>query len=150
MNQGKLTDVALLIMRIGLGLVLLYYGLQKMFGLFGGSGFAGTVSGMGKGNGIPPVLAILAICAEFFGSIGLIVGLLSRIASFGVMCTMAVAAFLGTQRPGMWQGLWSGDHAAPPAILYPFALFVFALGLTLLGPGAYSLDRKFFGRKGAK
>jgi putative oxidoreductase len=147
-NQGKLTDAALLIMRIGLGMVLLYYGLQKMFGLFGGAGFQGTLNGMQQRSGILPVFAILAICAEFFGSIGLIVGFLSRIASFGIMCTMAVATFVGAQRPGMWEGLWSGDRAAPPAILYPFALFVFALGMTMLGPGAYSLDRKFFGKKG--
>jgi putative oxidoreductase len=146
-NQGKLPDVALLIMRLGLGLILLYYGLQKMFGLFGGAGFQGTVSNMGSNFGIPPVFAILAICAEFFGSIGLIVGFLTRIASFGLMCTMAVATFQGMQRPGMWSGLWAGDRAAPAAILYPLALFVFALGITLLGPGAYSLDSKFFGRK---
>ena len=40
---------------------------------------------------IPAPFAFLAICAEFFGGLGLIVGLLSRIAAFGIMCNMLVA-----------------------------------------------------------
>jgi|GEM_PF-1985334 len=34
-------------------------------------------------------LALLAIAAEFLGSIGLFVGFLSRVAAFGIFCNMA-------------------------------------------------------------
>ena len=150
MNQSKLQDFALLIMRLGLGVVVLYYGSQKMLGAFGGSGFQGTVSYMRNAYGIPPVFAIMAICAEFFGSLGLILGLFTRLAAFGIMCTMAVATYQGIHKPGMGDALFTGDRTlnAAPTILYPAALCVFALGLMLLGAGSFSLDSKFFGKKG--
>ena len=42
-------------------------------------------------SGIPAVLALLAIVAEFLGPFGLVFGLLTRIAAFGIACVMGVA-----------------------------------------------------------
>ncbi len=56
-----------------------------MLGWFGGYGFHGTMGFFTQQMGIPAPLAFLAICAEFFGGLGLIVGLLSRIAAFGII-----------------------------------------------------------------
>jgi putative oxidoreductase len=55
------------------------HGAQKVLGWFGGHGFKGTMKYF-TGSGIPPVFALLAIAAEFLGSLGLAVGLLTRIA----------------------------------------------------------------------
>jgi len=41
----------------------------------------------------PRPLAFLAICAEFFGGMGLLVGLLGRVAAFGIATNMLVAIF---------------------------------------------------------
>jgi len=43
---------------------------------------------------IPAVVALLAICAEFFGGLGLIVGFLARIAAFGIAVNMLVAIWM--------------------------------------------------------
>jgi len=51
-----------------------------------------------QGLHIPAPLAFLAICAEFLGSMGLILGFLDRAAAFGIACNMmvAVAMAIGT------------------------------------------------------
>src|SRR5437899_10646752 len=82
---------ATLILRLVLGVVFFAHGAQKMLGWFGGPGFSGS---MGLFTGylhIPAPLAFLAIAAEFFGGLGLILGFLTRIAAFGIAMNMVVA-----------------------------------------------------------
>ena len=67
------------------------HGAQKALGLFGGYGFQGTMNWFTQQLHIPTVFAVLAIAAEFLGSLGLITGFLSRIAAFGVAVVMVVA-----------------------------------------------------------
>src|SRR5258707_7678542 len=77
-------DGATAILRLVLGVVFFAHGAQKMLGWFGGYGFSAT---MGLFTGvlhIPTPLAFLAIAAEFFGGLGLILGLLTRIARVGI------------------------------------------------------------------
>ena len=85
----------LAIARLALGVAIFPHGIQKTLGWFGGSGFHGTMAFFTQG-GIPTVFAFLAICAEFLGGLGLIVGFLSRVAAFGVMCVMLVAVVAST------------------------------------------------------
>ena len=84
-------DITLTIVRLTLGVVFFAHGAQKMLGWFGGYGFRGTMGFFTQQMHIPAPLAFLAICAEFFGGLGLILGLLSRIAAFGILCNMIVA-----------------------------------------------------------
>src|ERR1700682_5009160 len=79
------------ILRLVLGVVFFAHGAQKMLGWFGGPGFSGT---MGLFTGylhIPAPFAVLAIAAEFFGGLGLVLGFLTRIAAFGIAVNMMVA-----------------------------------------------------------
>lgn len=78
MSTGN--DVAFTILRIVLGVVFLAHGSQKMLGLFGGYGFHATM-GFFTHMGMPAAVAFLIICTEFFGGLGLIFGLLTRIAA---------------------------------------------------------------------
>jgi len=73
-------DWVLTIVRVVLGVVLFAHGAQKLLGWFGGQGFSVTVRTFRDQLGIPAPLACLAIAAEFFCGLGLIVGLLTRIA----------------------------------------------------------------------
>ncbi|MEL6925397.1 MAG: DoxX family protein, partial [Bacteroidota bacterium] len=73
------SNIGFSITRITLGLVLLPHGAQKMLGLFGGSGFTGTIEFFTQQMGLPFIIALSVILMEFFGSIALLVGLLSRV-----------------------------------------------------------------------
>ncbi len=57
-----------LILRFTLAVVIFPHGAQKVLGWFGGQGFKPTVQFF-TSAGIPPVLALLAIAAEFLGCV---------------------------------------------------------------------------------
>src|SRR5436853_4295103 len=87
-------DVALTMLRVVLGVIFFAHGAQKMLGWFGGYGFSGTMKAFTGMMHIPAPLAFLAIAAEFFGGIGLVVGFLTRIAALGIGVNMVVAALM--------------------------------------------------------
>src|SRR5690349_236668 len=103
-NRNK----ALAIIRLALGLVMFPHGAQKMLGWFGGGGFEATMASFER-MGIPAPFAFLAIAAEFFGSLGLILGFLARIAAFGVLCNMLVAVFKVHAANGFFMN-WTGKQ----------------------------------------
>src|SRR3974390_645191 len=76
-----------------LGVGLFAHGAQKMLGWFGGYGFTGTMGFFSQMMHIPAPLALLAICSEFFGGLGMLVGLLGRGAAFGITMNMLGAIF---------------------------------------------------------
>ena len=88
-------DFALTIVRLVMGCIFFAHGAQKMLGWFGGYGFSGTMGFFTHQMGVPAPFAFLAICAEFLGGLGLIVGFLGRIAAFGIICNMLVAVAMG-------------------------------------------------------
>ncbi len=145
---GKLlrteNDVAALVLRLGLGIVMFPHGAQKVFGWFGGYGLAGTWGYMTGQMHIPAVFAALAIIAEFAGSLGLIVGLLGRVAAFGLAVEMMVAAFVGGHVANGFFMNWSG-HQAGEGFEYHILVVVIALAVMIKGSGALSLDRMLSG-----
>src|SRR5436190_3293593 len=84
-------DWVLTIARMVLGAAFVVHGAQKLLGWFGGHGLDATIKNFRDQLKIPVPLAYLAIAAEFFGGIGLIVGLLTRVAALGIAITMVVA-----------------------------------------------------------
>ena len=128
----------LALMRLVLGVVFFAHGAQKMLGWFGGYGFSGTM-GYFTHSGIPAPLAFLAIAAEFFGGIGLVVGFLSRIAAFGIFVNMLVAVLTVHLPFGFFMN-WSGAQKGEG---FEFHLLAMALGIAILvaGGGAASIDR---------
>jgi putative oxidoreductase len=127
-----------LIARIALGLVMFPHGAQKMLGWFGGHGFSGTMGFFTAMMHIPPLFALLAILAEFAGSLGLIVGLFGRVAAFGIACVMTVAILTVHLTNGFFMN-WFGDQKGEG-----FEYHLLAIGLALVviiaGSGAASLD----------
>lgn len=131
-------DFTLTILRLVMGVVFLAHGAQKMLGWFGGYGFSGTMGFFTQQLGIPAIFAFLAICAEFFGGLGLIVGFLGRIAAFGILCNMAVAVLMIHRHVGFfmnWTGIQKGEG-------FEYHLLAIAIGLVILikGSGAFSID----------
>lgn len=131
-------DWGLTLLRLALGVVIFPHGIQKTLGWFGGAGFQGTMAFFTQG-GIPPVFAFLAICAEFLGGLGLIVGLLSRIAAFGVLCVMLVAVYRVHLPNGFFMN-WAGNQKGEGFEFHILAIGI-AIAIILRGAGAFSLDR---------
>jgi putative oxidoreductase len=132
-------DFTVTILRLLLGVVFFAHGAQKALGWFGGFGFAGTMGFFTQKMNIPAPFAVLAIAAEFLGSLGLLVGLLSRIAAFGIACNMFVAVYMVHRHFGFfanWYGAQKGEG-------YEFHILAVAIALVIMikGSGALSLDR---------
>jgi putative oxidoreductase len=128
------------ILRLVLGIVFFAHGAQKMLGWFGGYGFHGTMGFMTTGMHIPAAFAFLAIVAEFFGGLGLILGLLTRVAAFGIAVNMLVAIVTVHAQFGLFAN-WTGTQKGEG---FEFHLLVLAITAYLMirGGGAVSVDRQ--------
>ncbi|MGH7901212.1 MAG: DoxX family protein [Thermodesulfobacteriota bacterium] len=131
-------DFAIFIARLALGIVILPHGIQKLLGLFGGPGFSGTVNFFVQ-QGLPSIIAFLIIICESFGSLGLIIGFLSRLAGLGITLIMLGAIFLVHFPNGFfmnWFGAQKGEG-------FEFHILAIGLGLVVLikGAGKWSVDR---------
>ena len=126
-------DVALLLIRVVVGLLLAGHGAQKLFGWFGGYGLAGTggyFESLGYRPGRP--FAALGGLGEFGGGLLLAFGFLTplaAVAAVGVMINAIIAAHWG-------KGPWVTDQGWELPLTYA----VVALGLAFAGAGSYSLD----------
>jgi putative oxidoreductase len=126
-------DVSLLLLRLVLGTVFILHGGQKLFGWLGGHGMEEFIGMMGK-MGMPPVVAWLVACGEFFGGLGVFFGLLTRLASVGPIASMAGAVFLVHLKNGFF------IEPGKMGIEYALTLLVIAVSVLVAGPGVYSLD----------
>jgi putative oxidoreductase len=133
------TDSSLtgLILRVTLAVVMFPHGAQKVFGWFGGHGFKGTMKSF-TGSGIPTVFALLAIAAESLGPFGLAVGLLTRVAAFGIACVMLVAIVTVHWPNGFFMN-WEGNQKGE-GFEYHLLALAMAISLIIIGAGAWSLD----------
>ena len=129
---------SLLVSRLALGVVILPHGMQKALGLFGGYGFTGTM-GFLQSMGMPFLVALLVILAEFVGSIGLILGLGTRFMAFSVGLTMAGAAILGGHINNGFFMNWFGAQKGE-GVEYFILVVGLALALLISGSGKYSFD----------
>jgi putative oxidoreductase len=134
-----------LVIRLALGVIFFAHGAQKMLGWWGGAGFSGTVAAL-TGRGVPPPLAMLVIAAEFFGSMGVIFGCLTRFAAFGIAAVMSVAIFLVHVRNGFflnWYNVPGKGHGYECNLGY----LAMAVSLVLTGAGPLSIDALWGGKQ---
>jgi len=127
------TDAALLFIRFVMGVAFMIHGWGKIQTPFGW---------MPVGAPVPAFFQFLAALSEFGGGLSLILGLLSRFGSLGILFTMLVATcthafmfhdpFVNTTGQG---------GSFEPALVY----FALALFFVINGSGRYSLDAKLFG-----
>jgi putative oxidoreductase len=124
--------------RIALGLIFVAHGSQKLFGAFGGYGLGGTAQFLG-GMGFRPAMfwAVLLGFTEFFGGLGVLVGLLTRLASIGIAVAMIVAVATVHARNGFFL------QPNKPGFEFNLALIGICISLILSGAGRLSLDALF-------
>jgi putative oxidoreductase len=136
-------DVVPAILRLLLGVVMFAHGAQKMLGWFGGGGFSATMQGM-TGMGLPAAIVFLVIVFEFFGSLFLIVGFLTRIGAFMILCIMLGALFTVHLKVGFFMN-WSGQQAGE-GFEYHLLAIAICLALMVAGGGRWSVDLAFSDR----
>lgn len=127
---SKYSDVGLLILRVGVGVMMMTHGIPKLAGgpeMWKGVGESMSNFGI---TFMPVAWGFAAAFAEGIGGLLLAIGLASRIAAFLLLCTMIVAA---TMHLSNGDGLSGASHAMELA-------FVF-FGLIFIGPGKYSVDK---------
>jgi putative oxidoreductase len=129
-------NIGLTVIRGITGLIFVAHGGQKLFVY----GFDGVAAGFGQ-MGVPfaqvmgPFIGLL----EFVGGIALMLGLLTRVFSIGLACTMLGAMLLVHL---------SGGFFMPTGIEFTLALLGSTVLLALAGAGAYSLDTVIARRRG--
>lgn len=132
-------DHMLTVVRVILGLVFFAHGSQKVLGWFGGAGFDQTLNTFTQKMNIPVFFAVLAIAAEFLGGFGLLIGLLSRIAAFGIAMNMVVAVLMVHAQNGLFMN-WAGNQRGE-GIEFHLLAIAMALLVMVRGAGAWSVDR---------
>jgi putative oxidoreductase len=129
---GPIGSVGLLLLRLVMGAAFVFHGWPKI---------QSPLGWMGPEAPVPAVLQALAAVAEFGGGMALIVGLLTRLASLGILSNMIVAlAMVHLPHGDPFVGKPGGPSYELAAVyLACAALFV------LLGAGRLSLDARVFG-----
>ena len=128
--------IGLAILRVVVGAIFVAHGAQKLF-VYGFAGVAGSFGQMGiPAAGITGPLVALV---EFFGGLALIVGLLTRLAAFGLALNM-LGAILFVHL--------AGGFFLPAGSEFALSLLGSSIVLALTGAGAFSLDALLGGRRG--
>ncbi|MEP3209708.1 MAG: DoxX family protein [Maribacter sp.] len=132
-------NIGLSIARWTLGLVLFPHGAQKLLGLFGGYGYSATMESLTTQMGLPSMVGFSVIMIEFFGSISLILGLLSRFWAVALTGMFLGIIFTTQLEHGFFMN-WFGNQAGEG---YEFSLLVIGLALSIVvnGSGKWSIDR---------
>ncbi|MCM8797593.1 MAG: DoxX family protein [Candidatus Omnitrophica bacterium] len=129
-----MVDVAILILRIGLGITFCAHGLQKAFGLFGGAGILG-VANMLSGMGFYPAAlwAYILAYAELLGGLCVLLGVFTRFAAAIIFVIIAVAI--------LKVHLVHGFFSMQGGFEYPFIIATVCLALIALGTGKYGITK---------
>ena len=116
-------DLAAFMIRFGLAAVFMFHGAQKLFGWFGGKGLGPMIEHQG------PILGVLISVGEFFGGLGLLLGVLTRFSGASQALIMAGAVYLVHGKNGF--ALSDGGFE------YNLVLGLMALSIAIGGPGRW-------------
>jgi putative oxidoreductase len=122
-------DAGKLVLRLGLGLIVLVHGISKL------SGGLGYISGLLASHGLPPALAYLVYVGEIVAPLMLIVGLYSRAAACIVVINMLAAIGLVRYKDMFVIGKSGGWGMELEGLLLIAAVAVALLGAGRFGPG---------------
>ncbi len=124
---------ALLILRVVAGLTLAAHGAQKLFGWFGGPGYAKLAQGF-RVQGFRPawLWSPLVILGELSGGLSLAVGILTPLGAAGAVGAMIMAILKAHWKNGFFN--------SAGGLEFPLQLLTMSVAIGLAGPGGYALD----------
>ncbi|MFS8137077.1 MAG: DoxX family protein [Thermomonas sp.] len=131
MNENAHTDIAKLLLRLALGLLILLHGVAKLKG-----GLTGIVA-MVEAHGLPGILGYGVLVGEVLAPLMVLSGAYARIGGLLIVINMLVAIALvhiGQLGQLNEQGGWSLELQA--------MFLTMAAAVALLGPGKYAVNRK--------
>ncbi len=129
-------DVALLILRLVLGVIMVYHGWPKVTGL------GGVIDGFTQmGVPVPAFSAVFATIAEFGGGLLLLLGVFTDIAGLLIAIDMLGAIAVVHAKNG-----FAVDKGG---FEWPLALLAMALAIALAGPGRYAVGGGAAERRGS-
>jgi putative oxidoreductase len=133
-SSGWAPDVAVLILRLLIGLVMAAHGLDKFFGKGGIRGRAAWFESIGMRPGL--LNARAAATVELLAGLGLAAGVVTPIPAAGIVAVMMVAIRTATLRNGFFitRNGWE----------YNLVLAVVPIAVALLGAGRISVDGLLF------
>ncbi len=124
------TDIAKLILRVSVGILILFHGIHKM--IHG----VESIKKMLIGHSIPEFFAYGVYFGELIAPIFIILGLYARIASGVLALNMLMAMFLAysfSLSLGKYGGL---------SVESPLLFFIMSILIALLGSGKYAVNNK--------
>ena len=124
-SLNRLQPFALLVMRLVLGAIMIAHGYKKVFG-----GFHHHMDFVAQ-LGIPAWMAYLSTGTEFFGGIGIVLGLFTRFFSLAFIIEMSVA---------IWKVHWKNGFTGQGGYEFPLAIATLAFALLCFGSGPYGFN----------
>jgi putative oxidoreductase len=125
-------DFGLLLVRLILGVVLMFHGSQKLFGWFYGPGMEDFETYLATLNiPMPHIAAYLSAATEFFGGALIVLGCLTRLIAIPVFVNMLVAVVAAHRHEFAVKN---------DGMEYALMLCVVALALVCMGAGRFSVD----------
>jgi putative oxidoreductase len=137
-TEARMLGFSLLMMRVVVGAIMLYYGVQDVFGLMGGRGFEQSSQFFADTFGLELYVGQIAMVAQLVAGGMLVLGFLTRYAAAIVGAVMFIGAVIGAKTTESLVKTTSADPLA--AVGYPALIVVISIVLILLGGGLLSLD----------
>lgn len=135
-SKFSFPEIAIMVLRVSVGIVFIYHGSQKLFGVFGGHGMEGFIQYLtGLKVPTPEINAWLAALTEFLGGLALVIGFYPRWAAPPLIGVMLVAIILVTGA--------NGFDMSNQGFEYNFILIAALLAIFLQGSGRWVIKFKF-------
>lgn len=129
-------DLGLMLLRVGLGALLIAHGLRTAFGWWGGSGLAGFEQSLGElGYQHAAVLTYVAVGGQIGAGVLLVLGLFTPLAAAGALAYLVNALLAAVSAQPDYVPFF-----LPEGHEYEIALIVVAVAVILSGPGRYGFD----------
>lgn len=120
--------IGIAVLRIVTGVTFAAHGYQKLF-IYGIAGVQGAFAKMGAP--LPMITGPLVAGLEFFGGIALVIGLLTRVAAFGLVVNMLGAIMIVHLANGFF---------LPMGYEFVLTLLAAALAIAFAGAGSFAVD----------